>query len=252
MRRPPSRPDMWLDGLEPCNRRESDVPSTLELDDESSPMSGVTINLGAGETAVVGYGLLLSRDTIDKTLGRIYEGPFASCHIDGWRRSWDVSMPNAAFYYEEEGARVYPERILYLNVHRDPGTLMNCTVFVLREDELAVMHSREWIYNGFVATTDLRGARLEGGHAVMYVGKAEHRVRSATSPRDVAVRKSYLRMLDHVLDAVDPAIRAEYRQTTDTMPEHLVIDDSLDPDRPNPWEAAGHGFRPELPQEGAD
>ncbi len=247
MRPPSSRPDMWPDGLEPGYRRESDVPGTLDLDDESSPMSGVTINLGAGETAVVGYGLLLSRDTIDKTLGRIYEGPFASCHIDGWRRSWDVSMPNAAFYYEEEGARVYPEQILYLNVRRDPDTLMNCTVFVLREDELAVMHGREWIYNGLVATADLRGVRLEGGDALMYVGKAEHRVRSATSPHDVAVRKSYLRMLDRVLDSVDPAIRAEYRQTTDPMPEHLVIDDSLDPDRPNSWEAAGHSFRPELP-----
>ena len=215
-------------------------------------MSSVTINLGAGETAAVGYGLLLSRDTIDKTLGRKYEGPFASCHIDGWRRSWDVSMPNAAFYYEEEGARVYPEQILYLNVRRDPGTLMNCTVFVLREDELAVMHSREWIYKGLVVTSDLRGVCLEGGDALMYVGKAEHRVRSATSPRDVALRRSYLRMLDRVLDAVDPAIRAEYRQTTDPVPEHLVIDDSLDPHRPNPWEAAGHTFRPELPEEGAD
>lgn len=193
-----------------------------------------TITLSAGETAVVGYGLLLWRDTIDKTLGRTYEGPFAQCHIEGWRRSWDVSMPNAAFYYEEEGHRVYPEKILYLNVRREPGTRMNCAVFVLPQDDLTVMHAREWIYDGVAVTTDLRGVHVEGGDALMYVGKPEHLVRSVANTGDVALRRSYLRMLDRALDAVDPAIRADYRQTTDHIPEHLVIDDALDPDRPGP------------------
>lgn len=68
-------------------------------------MRNEAISLAAGPTAVVGFGLLLSRGTVDKTLGRRYEGPFVRCHVEGWRTSWNVSMPNAAFYYEEEGDR---------------------------------------------------------------------------------------------------------------------------------------------------
>ena len=30
------------------------------------------------------------------------------------------------------------------------------------------------------------------------------------------------------------------------VPEHLVIEDTLDPERPNPWAAAGHDYRPEV------
>ena len=38
-----------------------------------------TIHLGDGETAMVGYGSLLSVPSIAKTLGREYDGPFVPC-----------------------------------------------------------------------------------------------------------------------------------------------------------------------------
>ena len=181
-------------------------------------MSSPIVEVGAGETAVVGYGLLLSRDTVDTTLGREYKGPYVACHVDGWRRSWNVTMPNNAFYYEEDSHRHYPEKILYLNVRRDPGTLMNCAVFVLGGDDLAAMNSREWIYDGVVVTRHLKGVRIEGGDAVMYAGKAEHVIESPLHPSEVAVRSSYLRMLDSVLEAADSGVRADYKATTDSVP----------------------------------
>lgn len=149
------------------------------------------VRVGAGETALVGYGLLVSPATVDATLGHEYSGPHVACHVEGWRRSWDVTMPNASFYYERDGHRVYPEKILYLNVRRDPGTMMNCEVFVVDNEDLAAVNAREWIYDGVVATPDLRGVRVEGGDALIYTGKAEHIVRSAARASDVAIRRSY-------------------------------------------------------------
>jgi hypothetical protein len=210
-------------------------------------MQDVIVRVGAGETALVGYGLLLSRATVDATLGHEYSGPYVACHVEGWRRSWDVTMPNASFYYERDGHRVYPEKILYLNVRRDPGTVMNCAVFVVDNDDFAAVNAREWIYDSVVATSDLRGIRVEGGDALIYTGKAEHIIRSAARASDVAIRRSYLQMLDGVLDASGPVTRADYRSTTDPVPKHLIVDDLLDTDRPNPWEVAGHSFRPEAP-----
>jgi hypothetical protein len=204
------------------------------------------VGLRKGETAIVGYGSLLSSSSIGKTLGRDYEGPFVQCHIEGWRRSWDVSMPNQAFYYEKDGERVYPEKILYLNVRREPGTLMNCAVFVVDQAELEAMDQREWIYEGVAVNQALRGVQVEGGAAIMYVARPEHIVQGADSPVTAAVRGSYVRMLDQALETVTPAFRVEFKRTTDQVPRRLVIPDVLDPDRPNPWAAAGSGYRPQL------
>jgi hypothetical protein len=204
------------------------------------------IRLRTDETAVVGYGSLLSASSIGKTLGREYEGPFVLCHVEDWRRSWDVSMPNQAFYYEEDGERVYPEKILYLNVRPEPGSLMNCAVFVVDQAELEAMHQREWIYQDVPVTQDLRGLRVEGGDAIMYVARPEHIVQDADAPASAAVRGSYLRMLDQALETVTPEFRREFERTTDPVPQELVVDDVLDPARPNPWAAAGSEYRPEL------
>lgn len=208
-------------------------------------MEEPTIRLAEGETAVVGYGSLISLPGIGNTLGREYVGPFLACHIEGWRRSWDVSMPNQAFYFKEQGERVYPEKILYLNVRPEPGALMNCVVFVLKSDEIEAMHHREWIYDRFVVTASLCDLGVEGGDAIMYVAREEHIVRGAKSPREAAVRASYLRILNQALQRADPVFRAEYERTTDPVPAQLVIEDTLDPDRPSPWASAGHDYSPE-------
>jgi hypothetical protein len=154
-------------------------------------------------------------------------------------------MPNQAFYYEEDGVRIYPEKILYLNVRLEPRAVMNCVVFVLNSAELRAMDHREWIYDRQVVTGRLRGVRVEGGEAIMYVAREKHLVRGAKSPREAAVRASYLRILEHALQRVNPIFREEYEHTTDPVPERLVIKDTLDPDRPNPWVSAGHDYNPE-------
>ena len=194
-------------------------------------MGEPTIRLESGETAIIGYGSLLSAKSLEKTLTREYDGPFIPCRIDGWRRSWDIAMPNQMFFYVENGERIYPENILYLNVRPEATSLMNCIVFVVRSAELEAMHQREWIYHHPNVADRLRGVRLEGGEALMYVAKPEYILRNVSNPRHAAVRASYLRILEDGLSQRDPAFRAEYEKTTDPVPAHLVIEDVLDPSR---------------------
>ena len=205
-------------------------------------MAEETISLNPGEVAVVGYGSLLSSVIIGQTLGHDYDGPLVMCHVSGWRRSWDATMPNAAFYYVEDERRVYPDRILYLNVRRDSNTLMNCSVFIVRSGERDAMDGREWIFDPTIVKSDMRGVSIEGGDALMYVCKPEYALQSFENSRDVALRRSFLRSLFGVLDGEDQPVRDEWHRTTDPIPEHLLVDDKLDKSRPNPWELAGHAF----------
>jgi hypothetical protein len=206
-------------------------------------MNEPLIRLARGQTAVIGYGSLLSAASISRTLGRDYDGPFVPCHVEGWRRSWDVSMPNQAFYYVDGDARVYPRKIIYLNVRAVPDALLNAMLFIVEEHELQAMHGREWIYDPVVVTAAIRGARIKGGNAIMYVAREEHIVHDVSNRTEAAVRASYLGILKRALDLAPPGFREEYERTMDAVPERLVIDDALDPDRPSPW--AGTTHRPE-------
>lgn len=197
-------------------------------------MNEPIIRLRDGETAVVGYGSLLSRASLERTLKRRYDGPYVACYVEGWRRSWDVAMPNHTFYFVTETTRVYPREILYLNVRPVPHARLNAALFIVTPEELTAMHAREWIYDPVVVTDRLRGVQIEGGDAVMYVAKPSFVRRGATDRHEVAVRASYLRIVEDGLRDGQPGFRAEYLESTDAVPQHLVVDDLLDLERQNP------------------
>ena len=191
-------------------------------------MTEPTIRLGRDESAIVGYGSLLSVKSLERTLKRAYDGPFVPCAVEGWRRSWNIAMPNRAFFYIESGEKIYPEKIVYLNVRPQVGSVMNGVLFVVGRDELEAMHEREWIYDHPPINDQLRGVGIEGGDALIYVAKPEYLVQNVSSPRQAAVRASYLKILEDGLTQRDSRFRQDYEATTDPVPRQLVIDDSVD------------------------
>jgi hypothetical protein len=153
-------------------------------------------------------------------------------------------MPNAAFYYEENDVRIYPPKLIYLNVRPEARTLMNCVVFVVRADELGAFNQREWMYRPVVVTPAMQDVRVEGGDAVLYVGRDEQVARGVASLRDAAIRASYVDIIDRALRAAGESFRREYYESTDPLPTNLVVDDVLDPEKPNPVADAGFSYRP--------
>jgi hypothetical protein len=185
-----------------------------------------TLSLQGGESALFGYGSLISMASLERTLGRRYAGPFIVCELAGWRRGWDVFMPNnETFYTDTPGGRMYPDKILYLNVRRMPESAINGVLFVLDPADLAAFDQREWIYNREDITDELRGVAVRGGRAYTYVAKAEYRLEGATSPAQAAVRSSYLQILEAGFADLGDAFRIAYENSSDPVPEHLIIAD---------------------------
>jgi hypothetical protein len=182
------------------------------------------IRLAPGETALFGYGSLLSKRSLERTLARPYTGPFLTCHVKGWRRTWDAAMPNRAFYGETAEGRIYPKEILYLNVHRDSATVLNGIIFVVNSEELGRYDERESIYDRVDVTADI-DVPVEGGAAYIYVCRPEHCRTNVTSSREGAIRASYVRIVETGLADLGPDFRAAYERSSDPLPEHLVIGD---------------------------
>ncbi len=200
-----------------------------ELYAAGSGMTDKVVRLREGESALFGYGSLISIESLERTLGHRYEGPFVVCTLEGWRRAWDVAMPNHTFFTETSSGRMYPEFILYLNVRPEPKTLLNGILFVVNQSELEAFDRREWIYTREDVTSKIRGADISGGKAYVYVGKADHLLSGVDSPKRAAVRASYLDMLEAGFKALGGAFRADFDASSDPVPAHLVIDDRMDP-----------------------
>lgn len=197
-------------------------------------MAPEIVQLKSEESAIFGYGSLLSIASLEKTLGRKYSGPFIVCELEGWRRSWDVAMPNKEatkksgqwiFYAETPSGKMYPDNILYLNVRKVSGSRINGILFVVNPKELVEFDEREWIYDRPEATSQLRGATVQNGRAYVYVALPEYVMTNVASPAQAAVRKTYLEHLEKGFHNLGEDFRMKFESSSDPVPSHLVISD---------------------------
>ncbi len=223
---PPSRMDpvgLWTWELE--HVKEGVVDIVFEVTPSRVMHQHQSISLAEGEYAIFGFGSLLSIGSIERTLGRRYNGPFVQCEIAGWRRSWDCAMPNTTFVFRDRGSWVEPRMILYLNMHPAPGRALNGVLFIVGEADLARFDEREWIYQRADVSSSVRGTTVNGGPVWAYVGRPEYVMPPPALPSTAAVRQSYLRILEDGQRDLGPEFMARYFDTSDAVPQHLVVED---------------------------
>ena len=184
------------------------------------------VELGPGEHAVFGYGSLLSRASLERTLGRTYRGPLVICDLIGWARAWNVFMPNSTYVFQDgRGSWISPERLLYLNIVPAPGKRVNGVVFVATDDDLRAFDEREWIYERVVVNDLLRGVTVMRGTAWAFVGRSEFLLAPPSDPRQAAVRRTYVDIVDGAKASLGSAFAAKYESSTEPVPGKLVVDD---------------------------
>lgn len=183
------------------------------------------LELRSGESAIFGYGSLLWQPSMERTLGRPYEGTPVVAHLPGWRRVWDVAMANETFYFEKSDAtRCQPARIAYLNIRRGDAAV-NGLLYAVSQAELAAFDQREEPYDRVDVTDAIEGAAVRGGRTYVYVGKPARLVIWPQEREQVAIRATYLDIIENGLRALGEGFRADYLRSTDPPPPASVIAD---------------------------
>lgn len=205
---------------------------TISKADFIAPRRDPVVRLADDEVAVIGYGSLINKESMEKTLGRsLGEGKMYDIEVDGYRRTQNIRMRNESFYEElPNGARHYPEYIAYYNVEPAKGERMTATMFVIKRSELDGFHQREWIYSPTDVGNQVLGARvvknsLEGkpGEAYIYVGKQEHMF-DPRNPGDTRFRASYDDIVNSAVAKKDPGYQKAFRETTSDERPPVIAD----------------------------
>lgn len=193
-----------------------------------NPTATSVLQLGPGETGIFGYGSLLCRASMELTLGRPYVPQIVEASLKGWHRTWDIAMPNKTFYYRDGEEKIYPDRILYLNIRPCATSVLNGVIISVNRKELASMDAREWIYDRIPVTSLLEPSIVDGGQVFAYVGKPDYLLTNAVSPAVAAVRTTYVALVEKGLSERSPGFRRGFELSTEAPPEHLLIDDLKD------------------------
>jgi hypothetical protein len=184
--------------------------------------------LAPGEVAIFGYGSLLLKSSMERTLGRSYDRERFASRLNGWRRTWDSLYPNDRFFYVSEGTRHYPKNIVYLNIARSPRDVMNGVLYVISNQDLLGFDERESVYDRVDVGDQLTDLAVVNGPVWAYVGKPAYVLSQFASPADTAIRKSYIEIVEEGLLEFDEAFRTGYRQSTDVPPPENIVDDRLE------------------------
>ena len=185
--------------------------------------------LPPGMSGLFGYGSLLLRSSMERTLGRKYDGVPLVATVRGWRRTWDSIYPNEPFYFEPSpGERCYPAHIIYLNIRRDPAATVNGLVYAVTEDDLRRFDEREATYDRVRIDADIVDETVTGGPVYAYVGKPEFVLNVPVPTTEAAIRRSYIAIVEAGLDELGPEFRREYERSTQAVPADSVIDDRLE------------------------
>ena len=165
---------------------------------------------------VFAYGSLLPRaDSGEETA--------VVCHLDGFRRGWNVAMDNAVTipgykYYVDVGTGERPEiYVSFLNIWPAPGNRVNGVAYEVDEEILPLLDLRERNYDRHEVTAGVDSGIP--GRVWAYVGQAEARERYEIGrARSTAVVSE--RYCDSVRDEFSrsgPGMLREFDRTTDGL-----------------------------------
>jgi hypothetical protein len=135
-------------------------------------------------------------------------------------------MPNQnMFSYMINNQPVYPKNILYLNIRASTQHRVRGVVFAVTKEQLISYDAREWIYDRYDMANALQGIAVTGGPVFAYVGKPQYETYPSSTPDESAVRASYLATIETGLEHLGADFRREYHDSSDPIPQHLIISD---------------------------
>ncbi|WP_067148057.1 gamma-glutamylcyclotransferase family protein [Pseudotamlana agarivorans] len=187
------------------------------------------INIQKGKVGMVGYGSLMSKNSMEKTLRRTYQDSVYLVHLEGYHRSWNASYsvinPNRDFFYLRNEDSIQIHNVLALNIIESDNEKMNCVLFFITPEELAEFDIREEGYNRIDVTDKINEYEFKGGEVYAYKADKEHTYNFELKDNTV-LPKPYFELVTKACDSIGVEFRQEFESSTKHLDKVIILPDS--------------------------
>ncbi|RMG21667.1 MAG: gamma-glutamylcyclotransferase [Methanobacteriota archaeon] len=116
---------------------------------------------------IFGYGSLMAKEEIERTLGRIVSAESViPASLAGYRRDWSAVRSNTELtgkWLVERSSGFLPQHVAYLNIVPDKDSVVDGVVFPVTEEDIQKMDRREVGYERIkVSVSGVDGRKIDG------------------------------------------------------------------------------------------
>jgi hypothetical protein len=192
------------------------------------------IEIREGLLGMIGYGTLMSVQSLEQTLGHPYAGPAYQVHVRDYVRGWAYRLPindpqakaeaagkiNACFLLNHE--RIPFDGMVNLNIYPEKNGRINCMLYLLSEEDLLKIDKRERDYKRVDVTDRIEEYDISGGRVYIYEGLPEHPDTAAADPKKYILIKEYVDQVTMACDGIGKGFRDEFDKSTRAIEYPIV------------------------------
>jgi hypothetical protein len=140
-----------------------------------------TMEIPEGSSGMIGYGTLISLQSMEQTLGHRYEGSVHQVHLTGYERAWTCLRPNRVppqeaaagiekitYFFFRDNERVPFIGDVQLNIHPKRKGRINCILYLITNEEFLRFDIREHGYQRVDVTDKIEEFNFQGGKVYVY------------------------------------------------------------------------------------
>lgn len=184
-----------------------------------------TIKIHEGKVGMIGYGMLSSLESLEEILGRKYQDPIYWIHLSGLQRAWNFVAPNndpnfpaeyinyESFYLKNNNAIPY-EKSIFLNIIENKDIRLNCTLYFVTHEELALFDEFELGYTRIDVTDRVEEYNFENGKVYAYKALPEYEYDAINDVDKSIIEKRYLDLVLASYENMGKEHKLEYEQST--------------------------------------
>ena len=194
----------------------------------------ITLEIPKGFAGIFAYGSLISRPSMEGSLGHKYDGPIHDAHLKDHERVWTCvrpwndprapaapeKRPNGYILRDKE--RIFILGTAELNLSPKKEGRVNGVLYLLTDEELRKFDQREWGYRRKDVTGKIEEFRFRGGKVYAYEGSQQSRPSSPLDKGTYILIKEFLDEVTRACDTRGKIFRDEFDKST-TMCTYPVV-----------------------------
>ena len=191
----------------------------------STQKKKTTIQIPPGLVGLVGYGSLMSRQSMESTLQRAYNDSAYLINLQGFQREWNLhlslkdtrlpeSYSNRDWFYISANDTISFNNVIALNIMLSENSRMNCVLYFITQNELAGFDEREFAYDRIDVTNKIKEFDFKGGKVYAYKAKPEQIYRPQIDSDNSKINQSYVDLVINACDSIGGEFRNEYEKST--------------------------------------